>query len=470
MTNAILTAYAFTWTVTDPSGSSKTTTQTTLSTQSSRSLTVKYPANFTGASINLVGNYRVNVTETSPLVVRGAALGQFQIGLTDSPSYQRTFPVMIRASGYLPSDNVTISLNQGAYPVSGFPTWKGADTSGMFSFTWSTSPGTVLGSYTVALTGKNTPAKTPPDSQQFVVYPTNVTIGQLWSSKSSIQRSQSLDFRFNATYLSGLQVSSGTCTVRITEPDGVTSHLVTAFYDSSLRTFRAFYATTLASKTGGWSWSVDVNSFNDGFGNGGPISPVASNFNVQTALLTVSVISYSATYSPGTTIPIYATVVAPSGANFTQGSVNATITSSGRRVVAPFGLVYDQSLGRWSGSYKVNATDPSGTWLVTVNAYDSYGNSGQSVASFNVNAPSSPPQPVWFLTWTFWLLVLVAVGIGVGILILRRKEVSRREVKLDVQAIKHQADQVKGDDFLQSIQAQLKRKSERMAAEKEKHD
>ncbi len=322
----------------------------------------------------------------------------------------------------------------------------------------------------MALTGKNTPAKTPPDSQQFVVYPTNVTIGQLWSSKSSVQRSQSLEFRFNATYLSGLQVSSGSCIVRITEPDGVTSHRVTAFYDSSLRTFRAFYATTLASKTGGWSWSVDVNSFNDGFGNGGPISPVASNFNVQTALLTVSVISYSATYSPGTTIPICATVVAPSGANFTQGSVNATITSSGRRVVTPFGLVYDQSLGRWSGSYKVNATDPSGTWLVTVNAYDSYGNSGQSVASFNVNAPSSPPQPVWFLTWTFWLLVLVAVGIGVGILILRRKEVSRREVKLDVQAIKHQADQVKGDDFLQSIQAQLKRKSERMAAEKEKHD
>jgi len=53
---------------------------------------------------------------------------------------------------------------------------------------------------------------------------------------------------------------------------------------------------------------------------------------------------------------------------------------------------------------------------------------------------------------------------------MRFRGVSHREVKLDVQAIKHQADQVKGDDFLQSIQAQLRRRAEKIAAEKEKHD
>ncbi len=193
---------------------------------------------------------------------------------------------------------------------------------------------------------------------------------------------------------------------------------------------------------------------------------MSSSFNVQPASLAVVLSSYSGTYSSGTTIPVYATVVTPGGGNFTVGTVNATITLSGRRVVGPLSLVYDQSQGRWSGSYKVNSTDPSGTWLVTVNAGDSYGNYGASAASVNVNTPGS--APAWFLTWNFWLLVLVGIGVGVGILMLRVKGVSHREVRLDVQAIKQQADKVKGDDFLQSISAQLKRRTERMAAEKQK--
>lgn len=56
--------------------------------------------------------------------------------------------------------------------------------------------------------------------------------------------------------------------------------------------------------------------------------------------------------------------------------------------------------------------------------------------------------------------------LGCATLIMRHRGVSRREVKLDIQAIKQQANQVKSDDFLQSIQAQLKRHSEQQSAEK----
>ncbi len=466
VSNALNTVYSFLWTVTDPSGGSRSTSQSTVSASSSWSLSVKYPGNFTGASINLVGFYKVNVTETSPAVVAGVATGQFQIGLTDSSSYQRTFPVQVRAAGYFPADTVTVSLSQGSNPVPGFPTSRQADTGGVVSFTWMTLPGTPQGNYTISLSGATTPVKNPPDSQQFTVSTANVTVGRLWTSTSSVQRSQSLELRFNASYLSGLVVSTGSCLVRVQEPGGGMSYTVIASYDTSRKTFRAYYATTLGSKTGSWSWNLDVNSFNDGLGNTGPLSPMSSSFNVQPASLAVVLSSYSGTYSSGTTIPVYATVVTPGGGNFTVGTVNATITLSGRRVVGPLSLVYDQSQGRWSGSYKVNSTDPSGTWLVTVNAGDSYGNYGASAASVNVNTPGS--APAWFLTWNFWLLVLVGIGVGVGILMLRVKGVSHREVRLDVQAIKQQADKVKGDDFLQSISAQLKRRTERMAAEKQK--
>ena len=469
-TNAMLsTFYNFIWTVTDPAGNSKTATNLTKSNGPSWSVFTYYPAAF-GGSTNLVGVYKINVTETLHSAGASVATGQFQVGLTDKASYQRTTPVLIRASGYLPLENVTINLTQGSTSVPNFPTVKRADPSGLVSLSWQTSYGTTLGNYLLTLSGSPT-TKTPPDSQLFTVYPTNLTISGLWLNNASIQRTQTLEIRFNAIYLNGSQAFSGSALIRITEPNGFTNHTITASYDPTLQTFRAFYATTLGSTTGAWIGTIDVNSFNDGLNNGGPLSPVFANFNVQPASLTVSAISYNATYSSGMILPIYARISTPIATSFTQGSVTATITSSGRKIVGPLSMVYDPSRGEWSGSYKVNATDPSGTWVVTISASDGYGNAGQNSASLSVNtAGSSNPAQSLVSSWAFWVLVLALIVIGFGMLMLRFRGASHREVKLDVQAIKHQADQVKGDDFLQSIQAQLKRRAERIAAEKEKHD
>ncbi len=469
VTNAINpSVYNFIWTVTDPAGTSRTSTNSTTSTGPSWFVFSNYPAAF-AASIDLAGFYKINVTETVHSAGASVATGQFQVGLTDNASYQRTTPVLIRASGYLPLENVTINLTQGSTSVPNFPTIRKADTNGLITLSWQTLIGTPLGSYSLTISGA-TSTKTPPDLQAFTVSPTNVTINGLWLNRGAIQRSQTLEFRFNATYLNGSPALSGSAPIRITEPNG-TNHTVTASYDSTLQTFRAFYATVLTSTTGVWIGTVDVNSFGDGLNNGGPLSPVFTNFNVQPASLTVSAVSYNATYSSGMIVPIYARITTPAATGFTQGTVTATITSFGQKIAGPLSLVYDPSRGEWSGSYKVNATDPSGTWLVSISAADGYGNTGQNSASLSVNTsgPQNPTQS-FLSSWTFWLLVLALIVIGFGILIFRTRSVSHREVKLDVQAIKHQADQVKSDDFLQSIQAQLKRRTERIAAEKEKHD
>ena len=469
VTNAsTFTVYTINWNVTDPSGATTTSSNTTTSTGPAWSVFTKYPGAF-GGTTNLVGVYKVSVGAAPPLMSAVVTTGQFQVGLTDNVSYQRTAPVSIRASGYLTLENVTINLHQGSVSVPGFPTTKKTDTNGLISLSWPTIIGTPLGNYSLTISG-STFAKTPPDSQTFIVYPTNVTISGLWLNKSSIQRSQTLEFRFNATYLNGSPSYSGSAPIRITEPNG-TNHTITAAYNSSLQTFRAFYITTLSSTAGVWIGTINVNNFDDGLNNGGPLNPVFTNFNVQPASLTVSAISYNATYSSGMILPIYARISTPSATGFTQGTVTATITSFGQKIAGPLSLVYDPSRSEWSGSYKVNATDPSGTWLVTIAASDAYGNSGQNSASLSVNTSGAlNPAQSFFYTWTFWLLVLALFVIGFGILILRTRGVSHREVRLDVQAIKHQADQVKSDDFLQSIQAQLKRRAERNAAEKEKHD
>ncbi len=188
-------------------------------------------------------------------------------------------------------------------------------------------------------------------------------------------------------------------------------------------------------------------------------------FNVNTAVLTVIVQTSNSTYAAGNIIPILVRVTTPSGQNYTSGTVTATLTSSGNSLAGPINLVYDQSQGRWAGSYNVKSTDPPGTWLLTITARDAYGNLGVTTTSFNVNTPGSNSGSSFLTGWLPWIVLLVALGLGFATLILRRHNVTRREVKLDVTAIKQKANEVKSDDFLQSIQAQLKRRTERIRAE-----
>ena len=460
-------SYSFTWTVTDPSGGSASTTKPVLSTAAAWTVAAKYPSDF-GASLNLVGSYDVIIAENLPSLNSSIATGQFTVGLTDYTSYQRTSTVHVEASGYLPADNVTINIVYGATSVSGYPSSKNADPTGAVQFSWQTAVDSALGNYTVSLAGTNTVAKNPADIQQVIVYPTNITLTPLRTGSIVVQRTETVDFWFNATYPNGAFVNTGSAPLRLMEPDGVTIHTVNAIYDLSSGTYHAAYPTSLTHAQGTWTATVASASFTDGFGNSGPSTVQQTSFSIQRATLAVSLLSSSGTYAQGSVIPLYTKVTVPGNYNFTQGAVSAVFISSGRTIVGPISLVYDQSLGKWTGSYKVNRVDPTGTWVVTIIASDNYGNIGQGTASLNVDTQGT--QTSADLGWVVWLLVLVIVGLGCGILILRRRGVIHREVKLDVQAIKQKANEVKGDDFLQSIQTQLKRRAERIAAEKEKRD
>jgi len=153
----------------------------------------KYPAAF-GGTVNLVGLYKVSVSATALLMTPVVATGRFQVGLTDNLAYQRTVPVLIRANGYFPLDNVTVNLAQGSTSAPNFPTTKRADTNGLVSLTWLTTIGTPLGSYLLTMSGTSTPTKNPADSQTFIIYPTNATISGLLLSKGSIERTEALEF------------------------------------------------------------------------------------------------------------------------------------------------------------------------------------------------------------------------------------------------------------------------------------
>jgi KaiC/GvpD/RAD55 family RecA-like ATPase len=257
----------------------------------------------------------------------------------------------------------------------------------------------------------------------FTVWPTNVTIPQLTVGQTNLQRSQSESFSFSASYLYGGSVQTGSATIKLTETDGTTFFTTTAAYDSGSGLYLATTKIPISSQAGAWVASIDPNTFNDGYGNGGPATSVVRAFSVQPATLTVMVSVSDQTYGLGQVIPIYATVTYPDGSRLTNGTVTVSFKAGGTSTGSQVTLSYVQGQSRWAGSYVVQSTDLSGLWLATINAGDPYGNIGQQVQSVVVSVPGGSSSPPSLLSQTiFWALIAgVIFGAGGSSLLLVRR-------------------------------------------------
>jgi hypothetical protein len=124
-------------------------------------------------------------------------------------------------------------------------------------------------------------------------------------------------------------------------------------------------------------------------------------------------------------------------------------------------LFYDQSRGKWVGSYTINSTNPAGIWQIQVNASDSYGNMGQGSTSTLVSIPAAPQQSS---TFNYLLVVVIALVGGLAVLVswivFGRRRVLRRVLKVDLEAIHAEAKKVENQDFFKKIQEQLKQQKE----------
>ncbi len=462
--NAVIgTNYRFTWNVQDPTGVGKNAFNSTTATMSSFTLSVLYPRDFgPGTSITYVGNYTVNVQQNLPVNVPSVATGQFLAGLTDSKSYQRTSQVAIRAQGYQASEGVTVNISHGGTSAPGYPKTLAAVT-GSLSTLWQVPANASTGIWTVGLTGATT-NKVIPDTQTFNVYPTNVTISQFIVTASTLQRTLTEEFRFTSTYLSGIQVQTGQAKLRILEADGVTSHNVTATYTPVLGTFRATYRPALSAQLGIWVATISPNDFNDGYGNGGPLTTVAKGFTVQPASLGVSVTVFNQTYGVGNLIPVYATITTPDGTIFNAGTVTARLSHSGVQIKSPIALSFVAGQNKWAGSYQVNASDPSGIWVVNVTASDSYGNTGQQSSSAIVSVPPPPSARPSILDSIGFLLLAIILAIaaalfGLGFFWSHRKA-TKKEIRIDMKLVDNEVQRIEEKDFFQRVKKQVENKED----------
>ncbi len=409
------TTYAFTWHVTDPTGTMHNANNSTMASQSSFLLSAAYPSKF-GTNINYVGNYTVSVDETGPVKLTAVATAQFQVGLTDKTNYQRTFPVSILARGYNNNDNITINLSQGGLSMAGFPAWQLASSTGTVSRTFVIPSSVAPGAYLLSLTGKTTPVKNPLDTQSFTVYPTNATVAQFTSTPAVLERSQTELMSFTATYLSGLPIGTGSATVVFADPGGSVFYS-TASYDSTGGDFDSAYRIPTNGQLGIWTATMNINSFNDGYGNGGVGGSLSTSFTVQRASLQVSVLLPNRTYTIGDVIPIYATITYPDGGFLSTGTVTASVSNTNGQTASQLGLTYVQGQGRWVGAYVVGAGDTSGILVAQVSASDPSGNSGSGGGSAVLNAPAATSS----LNLYYFILAAAAFASGATAGVLLRK-------------------------------------------------
>lgn len=154
-----------------------------------------------------------------------------------------------------------------------------------------------------------------------------------------------------------------------------------------------------------WAAITDLNGFGDGYGNGGSLQSTMRTFSVQPALLAISIVQPNKVYAVGGILQIYAEIMAPDGTLFTQGLCPRPLLFPVVRLLIQSTFRMTEPRAERFGGYQLGSTDPGGTWLVTVNASDGYGNGGSNSASYTVNV-----LPLQNLTsnWLLWLGVLTA--------------------------------------------------------------
>jgi len=387
---SIGTTYKFTWTVTDPSGTARNAVNQTVAASTTFVLSAAYPSKF-GTNINYVGDYTVNVQENNPTPTNPVATGQFQIGLTDSLSYERTFSVSIKARGYNNNSPVTLNISHAGTSAPGYPTTITTDGTGSLATVWLISANVPTGSWTISLAGA--PTKTVPDNQTITVYPANVTIANLVIGQQSLAKTQLQSFSFTANYLSGPAVQIGSAKINVTESDGTTSFLLSANYNSTLVAFRATYVVQPSDETGPWTAVIRPDAFNDSYGNLGPLTSVTASFIVNPTNITISQLNIGeATLIKTQTQTFSFTSKYPSGSPVRTGSAQVRITQTDGTTSSYVTANYNSTQQAFYASYRTLPSGETGAWVATLDPgafNDGYNNLGPStsvVRAFTVQA------------------------------------------------------------------------------------
>jgi hypothetical protein len=200
------------------------------------------------------------------------------------------------------------------------------------------------------------------------------------------------------THPDGTAIPSSSA-VTFTKPNGLTAPMVTDSTDPSGRTWIASY-TVISSDAlpQGFDWPITITA-TAGTSTGSAVQHVSLFNSLQVAVSTFSTNTYTTsqdTFVAGQIVFVKAVVTLHDGTQVSSGGTSFVI--SGTSVASsPVAMAYSSSVGAWTGSYLILATDQTGVQFVAASASDAQGNTGSGTHSINL-ATSSTQGLLVFIT------------------------------------------------------------------------
>jgi len=357
-----------------------------------------------------IGTYLVSIS-TSSSNDNSVATAHYGIWGTVQPLYQRTETAKILGGGLFAGTSfISIRNPAGDYVInSSIPVYPDGD----FNYSWRIPVEAVPETYNVLIDGRGTYDNAQLDyvsETQFSVTPATLYPTINVQPSQSYQRTDLARLSLSLTYPDGSYVANvltGTHPVILLQ-----NQSTTAFASLSLSaqtngiwsvTAKLPVNATISSK---YRFKLPAMSFDDGFGNKGGSTDVYSNyFSVTNASLTISSsINGTQIQIPFGTVSIISRISYPDGTPLTANATVSVMASVGSST-SLLTLSYDPSVAAWRGSYSSSISDlwHMGIWTLTVQATDSYGNSGS--ASYEISA-----QPYLFLAIVVTVAFLAFVG------------------------------------------------------------
>ena len=176
-----------------------------------------------GSLTDYAGSYKVYFNKTQLL-----ATNQFFVGFTDLREYHRGQAVTIRAIGYQPNENATISIKYAKNSEILFSETVTASSEGIINSSWTVPAHALIGDYNITITPENT-TKLIPDSQLFTVpgYTTKIRTLNLAGELAPQIMVEALDQATNTTY-NCTSTSDGIASLNLEKG----SHTLSAFWNS----------------------------------------------------------------------------------------------------------------------------------------------------------------------------------------------------------------------------------------------
>lgn len=175
-----------------------------------------------GSLTNFTGSYKIYFNETESL-----AENEFFIGFTDSSYYHRNEIVTIRAIGYQPEENATITIKYAESGTSVYSEILTASSEGIFESAWAVPFDALIGDYNITVISDSTD-KLVPDSQLFSIpgYTVKVQTFNLAGEAVSAISVEALDQATEEIYTSASDYQ-GTAILKLE----VGNHLLSGFWN-----------------------------------------------------------------------------------------------------------------------------------------------------------------------------------------------------------------------------------------------